>query len=607
MHIPRARRWRRSGILAAALSVAAALTVSFAQPALAADESVSVNFSVTTGTPTYRASGWIYGMPENAAGPADHFFRDVKFQYMRAGGAQLPGGGWVNGGYDRRWNATLAQARRTTALGGTFIILPHDLWGADGSAISRYPGDNGNWSDYDSFLTRLFGDVRAAGLTVQWDIWNEPNISIFWNRPQSQYFELWRRTYQRIRAELPGQLIVGPSCACVPSTSHAWWNQYLDFIKANNVVPDIISWHSLPGDPVANVAAANTTLNARGIPHPRPYQINEYAAPEEQNPGDGTWYIARLERAGADGLRANWAGGGNLHNDLASLLVRNSAGQYLPKGEWWVYRFYGSQTGQITSVTPSGSYDAHATKTNGVAKVLVGGGGTTGNVAVNLQRLDTTSGIVQNNQVRVLVQRIPYNGGGAVQGPVTVQNSVVTLSGNATTVNVPHTAVDDTYTITLLPPSDTGFQTVAVAQHSQQCLDNANLSTADGNRQQQFYCEGGDQQLWNLRPVAGVANTYTMVNQQSGKCLDVSGVSTADGAAVHQWTCTGGTNQQFTLRKVTYSGNDAHDYQLVARHSGKCVDVSAISTAARALILQWTCNPAGQGSPLNQTWRLWGR
>ena len=182
---------------------------------------------------------------------------------------------------------------------------------------------------------------------MQWDIWNEPNITLFWNRPQAQYFELWRRTYQRLRAEFPSHLIVGPSCAGVPSTAGGWWTQYLDFVRANNVVPDIISWHSLPGDPVANVAAANTTLDSRGIPHPRPYQINEYGAPNEQNPGDGSWYIARLERAGADGLRANWAGGGNLHNDLGNLLIRNSAGQHLPKGEWWVYRFYGSQTGQI--------------------------------------------------------------------------------------------------------------------------------------------------------------------------------------------------------------------------------------------------------------------
>ncbi|MFJ6153470.1 RICIN domain-containing protein [Micromonospora profundi] len=593
--------------LVAGLLAVAATTVAAASPAQAADESMSVNFSTTSGSPTYRASGWIYGMTENASGPPDHFYRDVKFQYMRAGGAQLPGSGWVGGNYDRRWNSTVAQARRTVALGGQFILLPHDLWGADGAGISRFPGDNGNWADYDAFLSRLVNDVRASGLSVQWDIWNEPNITIFWNRPISQYLELWRRTYQRIRAEFPNQLIVGPSCACVPSTTHTFWNQYLDFVRSTNTVPDIVSWHSLPGDPVANVAAANATLDPRGIAHPRPYQINEYGAPEEQNPADGAWYIARLERARADGLRANWAGGGNLHNDLGNLLVRNSAGQHQPKGEWWAYRFYAGQTGQVVAVTASQSYDAFATKTTGTAKVLVGGGRTTGNLAVNMQRLDTTSGIVQNNQVRVLVQRIPHNGGGAVQGPITVSNSVVGVANNNATVNLPYTNQSDTYTITLLPPSDGGFQSVAVAQHSQQCLDNAGLSTSDGNVQQQFYCEGGDQQLWNFRPVAGVANTYTVVNQQSGKCLDVSGVSTADGAAVHQWTCLNGLNQQFTLRKVTYAGNDSHDYQLVARHSGKCVDVSTISTAPRAPVHQWTCNPTGQGSPLNQTWRVLGR
>lgn len=587
----------------------AATVLAAAPPAHAADESISVNFAVAGGSPTYRASGWIYGMTENGTGPADHFYRDVKFQAMRAGGAQLDQpGGWVAGKYDRRWNATRAQLLRTAALGGTFVLLPHDLWGADGYPISRFPGDNGDWSDYDNFLTRVIADVRAAGVPVQWDIWNEPNISPFWNRPQAQYFELWRRTYQRIRQELPSTLIVGPSCACVPTTGGAWWNQYLDFVRAGNVVPDIISWHSLPGDPVANVAAANTTLNSRGIAHPRPYQINEYGSTSEQNPGDGAWYIARLERAGADGLRANWASTANLHNDLGNLLIRNGTGPHLPKGEWWVYRYYGSQTGQIVATTPSPAYDAFATKTTGVAKVLVGGGGTTGNVAVSLQGLNTTSGIVQNNQVRAVVQRIPYNGGGAVQGPVTVQNTVVTLSGNATTVNLPHTNADDTFTITLLPPSDGGFQSVAVAQHSQQCLDNTALRTTDGNQQQQYHCDGGDQQQWNFRPVSGVAGTYTVVNQQSGKCLDVSGVSTANGAAVHQWTCLDGAqNQQFTLRKVTYSGNDSHDYQLVARHSGKCVDVSTISTAAGAPIHQWTCIPATQSSPLNQTWRLWGR
>jgi hypothetical protein len=531
-------------------------------------------------------------MTENASGPPDNFYRDVKFRYMRAGGAQLDGpGGWVSGRYDRRWNSTRAQLLRTRSLGGEFILLVHDLWGADGYPITRFPGDNGDWSDYDSFLTRLINDVQSAGAPVQWDIWNEPNITLFWNRPQSQYFELWRRTYQRVRAAFPNHLIVGPSCACVPSTN-GWWPQYLDYVRANNVVPDIISWHALPGDPVANVATANTTLNSRGIPHPRPYQINEYAAPDEQNPGDGSWYIARLERAGADGLRANWSGGGNLHNDLANLLTRNSAGQYQPKGEWWVYRFYGSQTGQIVSVTPSGSYDAFATKADGGAKILIGGGRTTGNIAVNLRRLDTTSGIVQNNQVRVVVNRIPYNNGGAVTGPVLHSDTVVTLSGNATTVNVPNNDTNQTYTLELLPPGQIppGSWERVTSRHSGLTMDVSNVSTADGALVHQWQWLSGSNQQWQFQNAGD--GYFHVVARHSGKCLDVSGVSTADGAAVHQWTCIGGQNQQWQWVPAA----DGY-FTLRARHSGKCLDVSGFSTANGGRLVQWSCTGAA-----NQQW-----
>ncbi|MFI7154821.1 ricin-type beta-trefoil lectin domain protein [Nonomuraea sp. NPDC050022] len=572
----RHRGRRRIAAFLAAGALVAASVVTAAPSALAADQAITVDFSAGGGSPTYRASGWIYGMTENASAPPDRFYTDVKFRYMRAGGAQLDSpGGWVSGKYDRRWNSTRAQLLRTRSLGGEFILLVHDLWGADGYPISRFPGDNGDWTDYDNFLTRLINDVRATGATVQWDLWNEPNITLFWNRPQSQYFEMWRRAYQRIRAAFPTHLIVGPSCACVPSTTNPFWVQYLDYVKANNVVPDIISWHALPGDPVANVAAADTTLNSRGIPHPRPYQINEYGASNEQNPGDGSWYIARLERAGADGLRANWAGGGNLHNDLGNLLVRNSAGEYQPKGEWWVYRFYGSQTGQIVSVTPSSSYDAFATKAAGTAKILVGGGSTTGNIAVNLRRLDITSGIVQNNQVRVVAERIPYNGGGAVQGPVTVQSSVVTLSGDGTTVNLPHTTIDDTYTITLLPPTDSGpggSTSMLRNVNAGRCLDVPNASTVNGTQLQLWDC-GGNNQQWTL-------TSSRQLQVYGDKCLDAKGQGTGNGTQVIIWDCNGQANQQWNVNG---------DGTVTGVQSGLCMEASNFGTANGTKVQLWSC------------------
>jgi hypothetical protein len=600
---------RRSAALACALAAALAAPLT-AGPAHAADTSVTVDFSAVGGAPTYHASGTIYGMTPNGALPQDHFYTDIKWHFERAGGAQLNSGGYATSvaDYQTRWAATLAQYKRTAALGGTFILLPHDLWGADGTTNQAFPGDNGDWTQFDSFVNQLFSDVKTNNMTVQWDLWNEADGSGFWARSQSQYLQMWSRFYADVRSNFPGQLIVGPSMAGQPTSSNGWWNTYLSYIKANNVAPDIYSWHDEPADPVPGAASANATLASHGLTNTRPYQINEYAALSQQNPGGGAWFIGRLERAGADGLRGNWASGANLHDDEANLLTKNSAGQYLPLGEWFMYRYYGSQTGNIVNLIPGSGVDGLATKDNtaGNAKILLGSNGNTGNVTVNLTGLNTTS-VVQNGQVRAVLQRIPDNNGAAVDGPVTVSDTTLAVSNNAASVTIPYTNAKDGYTVTLLPPTNTTISTVAVSENSGQCLDDTNLSTSNGTQYQQYNCEGGYQQMLDLKPVAGTANTYTVVNELSGKCLDVSGGSTADGAAVIQWTCGGQSNQQFKLNPVTALGN-SQDYQLVAVHSGKCVDVTGVSTAPGALIHQWTCDPASAlSTKKNQIWRLLGK
>ncbi|HEX7330044.1 MAG TPA: Calx-beta domain-containing protein [Pyrinomonadaceae bacterium] len=66
----------------------------------------------------------------------------------------------------------------------------------------------------------------------------------------------------------------------------------------------------------------------------------------------------------------------------------------------------------------------------------------------------------------------------------------------------------------------------------------------------------------------GSTRYYEIVAKHSGKCMDVAGASTATGANVHQWTCVGVTNQQWQVLPV--SGGY---YKIVARHSGKVLDV----------------------------------
>jgi len=43
--------------------------------------------------------------------------------------------------------------------------------------------------------------------------------------------------------------------------------------------------------------------------------------------------------------------------------------------------------------------------------------------------------------------------------------------------------------------------------------------------------------------------SYELVAKHSGKCVDVTGASTAGGAVIEQWTCSGSSNQRW---KTTY-------------------------------------------------------
>ncbi|MCX5358017.1 cellulase family glycosylhydrolase [Streptomyces sp. NBC_00124] len=240
----------------AVLLTAPAATLLPAAPSQAMDTSVTVDFATAGGAPTYHASGMIYGMTPDGSLPQDHFFTDIKWHLMRAGGAQLNSGGYATSlaDYQTRWNSTLAQYRRTAALGGTFVLLPHDLWGADGTTNQGWPGDNGDWTRFDNFGTQLINDVRANNMTVQWDLWNEPDLEggVFWGASQAQYLQMWSRFYARVRAAFPNQLIVGPSSAHQPNSSNTWWTTYLNYVKANNVAPDIYTWHDEPGDPAVD-------------------------------------------------------------------------------------------------------------------------------------------------------------------------------------------------------------------------------------------------------------------------------------------------------------------------------------------------------------------
>ena len=97
-----------------------------------------------------------------------------------------------------------------------------------------------------------------------------------------------------------------------------------------------------------------------------------------------------------------------------------------------------------------------------------------------------------------------------------------------------------------------------------------------------------------------VRDGVQIVAKHSGKCMDVSGASSANGIGVMHGECLNPANALNQVFEVSPSGNG---FQLMARHSGRCVDVANVSTADGTPIQQWDCNNGGN-QQFRQEW--WG-
>jgi hypothetical protein len=101
-------------------------------------------------------------------------------------------------------------------------------------------------------------------------------------------------------------------------------------------------------------------------------------------------------------------------------------------------------------------------------------------------------------------------------------------------------------------------------------------------------------------PVHG--NSYEMVFSTGGRCMDASGNNNNENAGMQAFTCHGNGNQRLQLlaqgMMATPNQGVRQMYNLKFKHSGKCVDVLADSTASGARVVQRTCD----GSNSQKLW-----
>jgi hypothetical protein len=139
-------------LLSLALAGAKAITVaksSLVTRDPTTNNTATVDLAVSRGNPKHLASGFIYGIPDTPNQIPDHRYKDIGFNYGRAGGAQLPAAarGWIWGvtEYKNRLASTLSNYRMCRKYKASFVGLPHDIWETDNANSSTaWPGDHGD-------------------------------------------------------------------------------------------------------------------------------------------------------------------------------------------------------------------------------------------------------------------------------------------------------------------------------------------------------------------------------------------------------------------------------------------------------------------------------
>lgn len=411
---------------------------------------VTVDFAAA-GAPVRSMVGLLHAF--DATSPADSLIAPLRPALWRASYATV----------DR---AAVARARR---LGATPILLLSDFWWYPaGSCCNRsappppYQDPKG-WEDSVRSMAR---NTRGQGFIH--DVWNEPDLPLYWGGTREQYLDTFRRAEKVLRAELGSEAVVaGPSLS---EWDTAGMREFLDYCVRHGIRVDVLTWHEFQldgnlGRMVDNLRRARAMINEPkyrlvGV---RKIQIQEEGPWVSQfRPGSALATLWYLERGGADGAaRSCW-------NDDESGPVINCwnntlDGLLTPEGEpravWWAYRAY---AGTLDARVPSSVSDdrlvsfAARESASGPAQVVVGYYGLREESIEalsprlrfrNLHRL----GPAGTTRVRVVVRRIPATGKVAqAQLPVVLEGVLDVSSGDAT-MDIPPLQMYEGYIVTLSP------------------------------------------------------------------------------------------------------------------------------------------------------------
>jgi hypothetical protein len=129
---------------------------------------------------------------------------------------------------------------------------------------------------------------------------------------------------------------------------------------------------------------------------------------------------------------------------------------------------------------------------------------------------------------------------------------------------------------------------------SGKCLDVYAAGSANGQKIEEYSCNGSGAQSFRLAAAANIGGAYNIINTNSNKCVDIAASGTADGTKAQLWDCNS-TGAQSFYRQDVGGGN----VRFVNTNSNKCLDVNGAHPDDNTQVQLWSCN-----GTVAQTWHV---
>ena len=147
-------------------------------------------------------------------------------------------------------------------------FMPNDLASDPERTVFDYVGiisparDLGRWSDLVAALVRHLIDRFGRDEVRTWafEVWNEPNLKVFWSADESAYFELYDVSVRAVRSVDPTLRVGGPATAAV-----GWVDDLLAHAAEAKVPLDFVTTHTY-GLPPLDLRPIAARFGRRGIP-----------------------------------------------------------------------------------------------------------------------------------------------------------------------------------------------------------------------------------------------------------------------------------------------------------------------------------------------------